>query len=40
MTMVNIYIWFLIAGSPQEFDKFAIEKWPLIQVYGVEGVGR
>ena len=26
-------------GKPT-FDPFAIEKWPLIQAYAVEGVGR
>ena len=27
-------------GCPREFDKMVIEKWPIIQIYGVEGVGR
>ena len=25
--------------SPSNFDKFAIEKWPLVQSYALEGMG-
>ncbi|KAK3595301.1 hypothetical protein CHS0354_004450 [Potamilus streckersoni] len=30
---------FSSSGHLQTFDKFAIEKWPIIQAYAVEGVG-
>lgn len=38
-------IWILtpfltVSGHMQRFDMFMVEKWPLIQAFALEGIGR
>lgn len=39
--MIWILIQFLtVSGHMQRFDMFMVEKWPLIQAFALEGIGR
>lgn len=39
-TQVIIHALSLLLGHMQRFDMFMVEKWPLIQAFALEGIGR